>query len=182
MRTGNTTLYEPARGKLSRRSQLLHNQYSQAVRHPNPYWPSQPGPSQRGPRFAAPCCRSFVSAGHRRKLVTDIIQEQRVMATCGKHRSTGQRRTGRARGGKQVASTRLELRQFRWAKGIQSTRLGLCFPLQLRRVGQISQRDKNKLFRSGAGDSSVFADAAEVDPERAQLAVEVGALHANALG
>ena len=104
------------------------------------------------------------------------------MATCGKHRSTGQRRTGRARGGKQVASTRLELRQFRWAKGIQSTRLGLCFPLELPRVRQISQHGKNKLFRSGGADTSVFTDAAEVDSQRAQLAVEVGALHADPLG
>src|SRR5262245_12701296 len=121
MRTGDTALYEPPSGKLGCRRQLLHNQYSQAVRHRNP------------------CCRSLV-------LVTDIIQEERALATCGKRRATGESCTGRAGKGGQSASTTLALRQFRWAKGIQFTRLGLCFPLTLRLVPEISQAEKNKMF------------------------------------
>ena len=169
MRTGNTAQHETPRGKLRCRSSIIDDQYSQAVRHRNPYWPFQTRPCQPVPPLmtGTRCCRSIASVRHRKKLVPDIIQERRAMTTCGNRRSMRQSDDNRNRGGAQVGLRGLELRQFRWVKGIRSPFRVVLSPKTLPASRQISQRRAKIFFtpprpsRSG----SVLADAAEVDPE-----------------
>jgi hypothetical protein len=104
------------------------------------------------------------------------------MTTCGNRRTMRQSGDSRDAGGAQVGLRGLELRQFRWAKRIRSPFRVVLSLGRLSASRQISQRRRKIFFvaaRSRGG--SVLADAAEIDSERAQLAIEVRALHADTL-
>src|SRR3984957_11333530 len=148
MHTGNTALHETSCRKLRCGSNILNNQHSQAVRHRNPYWPFLTRPLQPVPPplvAGTCCCRSFASVRHSKKLVPDIIQERRAMTTCGNRSSMRKSHGNRDKGGAQVGLSGLELRQFRWAKGIRSPFRVVLSPKTLPVSQEISQR-RRKIF------------------------------------
>ena len=104
------------------------------------------------------------------------------MTTCGNRSSMRKSHGNRDKGGAQVGLSGLELRQFRWAKGIRSPFRVVLSPKTLPASRRISQRGRKYFSPPSSRGGSVLADAAEVDPERAEFAIEVGAFHADALG
>ena len=89
------------------------------------------------------------------------------MTTCGNRSSMRKSHGNRDKGGAQVGLSGLELRQFRWAKGIRSPFRVVLSPKTLRASQQLSQQ-RTKYFLPPSPASrggSVLADAAEVDPE-----------------
>ena len=69
------------------------------------------------------------------------------MATCGNRRSMRQSDDSHDRGGAQVGLRGLELRQFRWAKGIRSPFRVVLSPKTLRASQQLSQQRTKIFFR-----------------------------------
>jgi hypothetical protein len=68
------------------------------------------------------------------------------MATCGNRRSMRQSDDSHDRGGAQVGLRGLELRQFRWAKGIRSPFRVVLSPKTLPVSQKISQRRSEIFF------------------------------------
>jgi hypothetical protein len=88
------------------------------------------------------------------------------MTTCGNRRSMRESDDNRDRGGAQVGSRGLELRQFRWTKGIRSPFRVVRSLRTLSASQEISQRRSEIFFApSLPRGGSVLADAAEVDAE-----------------
>jgi len=68
------------------------------------------------------------------------------MTTCGNRRSTRESDGNRDKGGAQVGSRGLELRQFRWTKGIRSPFRVVRSPKTLSASRLISQRRSEIFF------------------------------------
>jgi hypothetical protein len=83
------------------------------------------------------------------------------MTTCGNRSSMRLSHDNRDKGGAQVGSRGLELRQFRWAKGIRSPFRVVLSPKTLSASRQLSQQ-RTKIFFSairrhrGAAQSSLM--------------------------